>query len=174
MRDLISFQCDQCKRRNYTTHEEQEDDHRQARAAQVLSGLSHRTRSTRRARFDARRRRGSARRTTAVGSVALIGRAPDSKSGGCRFESCLARSQTRRHTQMALQEQISKSARRRPALGDVPAGGVGGAARRCTGRRARRPTRRRRSCWSWWCIVALFLGVVDLRRSLRSSRPILR
>ena len=43
-----------------------------------------------------------------IGSVALIGRAPDSKSGGCRFESCLTRSQTRRHTQMALQEQISK------------------------------------------------------------------
>jgi hypothetical protein len=31
-----------------------------------------------------------------IGSVALIGRAPDSKSGGCRFEPCLTRFATGR------------------------------------------------------------------------------
>ena len=36
MRDLISFVCDGCKRKNYTTHQEQEEDHGEARVPQVL------------------------------------------------------------------------------------------------------------------------------------------
>ena len=137
MRDLISFQCDQCKRRNYTSTQEQEDDHRQARLPQILSGLSiaHAPQGGQVERADSRWRRG----TPCVGSVALIGRAPDSKSGGCRFEPCLARSPNSDDTHMALQEQHQQGTRRRPAARSPSCRKCGPSSRRSTGRRAARP-----------------------------------
>ena len=38
-RENITFQCTECKNRNYTQHEEQEDDHRAAGDEEILPVL---------------------------------------------------------------------------------------------------------------------------------------
>ena len=83
MRDLITLVCDTCKRKNYTsTKNKKKTTEKLALKSSVPPAEP--TSCTRKARS----RRGQA------GSVALTARAPDSKSGGCRFESCLTRRTT--------------------------------------------------------------------------------
>ncbi len=40
MRDLITFNCDACKRKNYTTSKNKKTDDRQAVTEEILPGLS--------------------------------------------------------------------------------------------------------------------------------------
>ena len=81
MRELISFQCEQCKRRNYTSTKNKKTTTDKLALREVLPVVSRAyapqggqgLNSAGIARWPSVRR--------AVGSVALIGRAPDSKSG---------------------------------------------------------------------------------------------
>ena len=84
MREIVGFACDQCKRKNYT---------------------STKNRKTTTEKLSLKKFCASCRAIPCIvrlksseekGSVAPIGRAPDSKSGCCRFESCLTRHLIRR------------------------------------------------------------------------------
>ena len=117
MRDLISFQCEQCKRKNYTgSRGTRRSTTEEIREQQVLPRVpeSH----------VAQGGKGLTRGRRPLGSVALTGRAPDSKSGGCRFESCLARF-ARSKFPMAAQGQAKQSSGCGPSLGHLRPGGVG-------------------------------------------------
>ena len=85
MRDLITLGVRRLQAQELHEHEEQEDDDGQARVQEVLPGVPEPHAA------QGGQGLGPQPAIRRAGSVALTARAPDSKSGGCRFESCLTR-----------------------------------------------------------------------------------